>query len=376
MKIYYWCPFLTNIATINSVIRSAKSISKLNNSKKTNEVSILNSSGEWDFQKKNISNINIQKLYPFSFHKFLPKEGLIQSRFSFLVILIVSFFPLIFRIKKNKPKFLIVHLLTILPIILSPLLSKNTKIILRISGLPELTFLRKTIWKIFSRYIYKITAPTETTYKLLKNSNIFNNKKIFLLRDPAIDYEEILKSKNLEIPKKFQKKNYVLSIGRLTKQKNFAFLIKMFSKYKKKMNADCLLIIGEGEERIKLQKIIKKYESENSIYLLGFKKNVYNYINKCKLLISTAEYEDPGFTLIEAAFLKKKIITSLVKNGPLEMKKNGNFCYFFNFNNEKSFINAVKNSRVKNIKKIRDAHKYSKQFLINQHYKKLKEILN
>ena len=234
MKIYYWCPFLTNIATINSVIRSAKSISKLNNSKKTNEVSILNSSGEWDFQKKNISNINIQKLYPFSFHKFLPKEGLIQSRFSFLVILIVSFFPLIFRIKKNKPKFLIVHLLTILPIILSPLLSKNTKIILRISGLPELTFLRKTIWKIFSRYIYKITVPTETTYKLLKNSNIFNNKKIFLLRDPAIDYEEILKSKNLEIPKKFQKKNYVLSIGRLTKQKNFAFLIKMFSKYKKK----------------------------------------------------------------------------------------------------------------------------------------------
>ena len=136
------------------------------------------------------------------------------------------------------------------------------------------------------------------------------------------------------------------------------------------------MIIGEGEERIKLQKIIKKYESENSIYLLGFKKNVYNYINKCKLLISTAEYEDPGFTLIEAAFLKKKIITSLVKNGPLEMKKNGNFCYFFNFNNEKSFINAVKNSRVKNIKKIRDAHKYSKQFLINQHYKKLKEILN
>ncbi|MDB3888952.1 glycosyltransferase [Candidatus Pelagibacter sp.] len=376
MKIYYWCPFLTNIATINSVIRSAKSITKLSNPKKTNEVSILNSSGEWDFQKKNINNINIQKLYPFSFHKFLPKEGLAQSRLSFLVIFIVNFFPLIFKIKKDKPKFLIVHLLTILPIILSPLLSKNTKIILRISGLPKLTFLRKTIWKVFSKYIYKITAPTKTTYKLLKNSKIFNNRKISLLRDPAVDYEEILRSKNLEILKKFQKKKYALSIGRLTKQKNFSFLIEMFSKYKKKMDADCLLIIGEGEERTKLQKIIKKYKSENSIYLLGFKKNVYNYINKCKFLISTAEYEDPGFTLIEAAFLKKKIITSLVENGPLEMKKNGNFCYFFNFNNEKSFVNAVKNSRNENTKKIRDAHKYSKQFLITQHYKELKKILN
>ena len=28
MKIYYWCPFLTNIATIKSVIKSAKSIKK------------------------------------------------------------------------------------------------------------------------------------------------------------------------------------------------------------------------------------------------------------------------------------------------------------------------------------------------------------
>ena len=30
MKIYYWCPFLTNIATIKSVIKSAKSINKYN----------------------------------------------------------------------------------------------------------------------------------------------------------------------------------------------------------------------------------------------------------------------------------------------------------------------------------------------------------
>ena len=53
MKIYYWCPFLTNIATIKSVLRSAKSVSKYDKSKNSNEISILNSSGEWDFQKKN-----------------------------------------------------------------------------------------------------------------------------------------------------------------------------------------------------------------------------------------------------------------------------------------------------------------------------------
>ena len=55
-----------------------------------------------------------------------------------------------------------------------------------------------------------------------------------------------------------------------------------------------------------------------------------------------AEYEDPGFSLLEAAYLKKKIITSLVDNGPRDMKINGDLCYFFSFNNEKSFLKAVK----------------------------------
>ena len=81
-------------------------------------------------------------------------------------------------------------------------------------------------------------------------------------------------------------------------------------------------------------------------------------------LVSVAEYEDPGFSLLEAAYLKK-IITSLVDNGPRDMKINGDLCYF-SFNNEK-FLKAVKNSKNKNLKKIRDAQKYANQFSILSH---------
>ena len=203
MKIYYWCPYLTNIATIKSVLRSAKSISQNNKTNNINKVGILNSSGEWDFQKQNSARIEIVNLYPFSFHKFLPKEGFIQSRISFLIILFTNFFPLIFKIKKEKPKYLIVHLLTILPILLSPILSKNTKIILRISGLPRMTILRTLIWRLFSKYIYKVTSPTQKTLEMLKKLKISDRNKIFLLRDPAIDKNEILKNKNIKLPKKF-----------------------------------------------------------------------------------------------------------------------------------------------------------------------------
>ena len=46
MKIFYWSPFLSNVATISSVIRSAESI--LNYSKKNNNLAIIDSVGEWE----------------------------------------------------------------------------------------------------------------------------------------------------------------------------------------------------------------------------------------------------------------------------------------------------------------------------------------
>ena len=376
MKIYYWCPFLTNIATIKSVIKSAKSIIKYSTiEKEKTEVTILNSCGEWDFLKNNLYNIKINNLIPFNFYKFAPKEGFLQSRFSFLLIFFINFFPLLFKIKTGKPKFLVVHLLTLLPIILSPFLSKNTKIILRISGLPKLTFFRKFIWKNFSKYIYVITTPTQITRDLLIKSKIFEENKIKLLRDPVIEYAEIKNKKGIGIDKNFNNCKFYLSIGRLTKQKNFSFLIKIFSKHQKKFKTNKLLIIGEGEEKDKLLKLIKKNKMEKNIFLLGFKKNVYNYINSCEAIISVAQYEDPGFVLIEGAYLKKKIICSLVENGPLEMKKNGEFCYFFKFDDEIGFLNCIKNSEENNSMKIINALKYAKKFSMFSHFKNLKKIL-
>ena len=375
MHINYWCPYLTNIATIKSVIRSAKSIQKYSKKTSKEEVIILNSCGEWNFLKNNLSQIKIKNLLPFNFFNYIPKEGLIQSRLSFIIIFITNFFPLLFHVKKNKPKFLIVHLLTLLPIILSPFLSNYTKIILRISGLPELNFFRKFIWKSFSKYIYIVTAPTNITYDILINSGIFDKKKVRLLRDPVIECREIEEKKKYELDTEIKENKFYLSIGRLTKQKNFSFLIKVFAKYVNDLKINKLLIIGSGEEEENLRNLIKKYKMEDNIFLLGFKSNVYNYINKSEAIISVAEYEDPGFVLIESAYLKKKIITSLVKNGPLEMKNHGNICYFFEYNSEEGFFKAIKESEKTNKYIILNAMKYSKKFSIFSHYRSFKKIL-
>ena len=46
MKIYYWSPFFTNIATIKAVIRSAESLVKFSKKEKYN-VSLVDAIGEW-----------------------------------------------------------------------------------------------------------------------------------------------------------------------------------------------------------------------------------------------------------------------------------------------------------------------------------------
>ena len=52
-----------------------------------------------------IKLLNLQ----FKYFKFLPKKGFFQSRISYILIFILSFFPLINLIKKYKPDFIINH---------------------------------------------------------------------------------------------------------------------------------------------------------------------------------------------------------------------------------------------------------------------------
>ena len=94
MQIYYWCPFLSNVATINSVKNSASSLKKYSkiNFNKDKDISILNSCGEWSYLQSNDLNIKIKNLLPFNFYKYLPKTGLIQSRLSFIMIFVLYFF--------------------------------------------------------------------------------------------------------------------------------------------------------------------------------------------------------------------------------------------------------------------------------------------
>ena len=382
MKIFYWSPFISKVATVSSVIRSAESILKYSKSKDSINVAIIDAIGEWTNYRKIIDQkIKIINLKKKSIFETLPKEGFFKSRLSYVIIFVINFFKLIKLINKEKPDYLIAHLLTSLPIFLTLIFNNNTKVIVRISGLPRLNFIRHMFWKMFSKKIYKITCPTKSTYEYLKKKNIFDKNKISILRDPVIHLHEFSKNKKEKIEDlKIQKNNLIVGIGRLTRQKNFLLLIKAFKKILFKYPNYRLILLGEGEQRKLLTEEIIKLELKNKIFLMGYKDNVYKYLLNSDCFILTSLWEDPGFVILEAALSNTFIISSDCPNGPNEILSNGQNGFLFQNNNLSELLNKF--DEFKNLteeelnKKKIFAKKQIKMFTQFAHFQSLKNIIN
>ena len=370
-KIYYWSPFLSPIATCKAVLNSAESLMKYDSNYQS---FILNFFGEFD---KFIINQEKKKLrfidhYPSSLVSFLPYRGKLKSRLSFIIIFILGFFPLRKILKENKPDFLIIHLITSLPLVLLFFFKFETKFILRISGYPKMNFLRKFLWKLTLKKIYLITCPTENTLEYIKSLNLVDNSKIKLLYDPIINVKEINKKKN----EKIDYNNFYLAVGRLTKQKNFMFLCRAFKEIIEENDQIKLLIAGNGEEEIKLKEFIRKNNLENNITLLGYIDNIFPYFKNSMGFILTSLWEDPGFVLIEASYCRTSILTSNAWPGPVELIKDDFNGVVFENNDINNFLEKFKYfEKTKQADRLKlNNLKLSKKFTLYNHYKSLSKL--
>ncbi len=372
-KIFYWSPSLVNIATNKAVINSVYSLNSYSNKY---EAYIINFFGEFSDPKYQIEKkkINLINFYNKNLIKILPKYGKILSRFSFLIIFVLSFFPLKKIIQKKVPEYLIIHLITSLPLSLLILFNFKTKFILRISGFPKLNFLRKFFWKIAFKKIHLVTCPTKNTMDYIKKLNLIEPSKIKLLYDPIISIKEINEKKK-QLYTKYS--NYYLSVGRLTKQKNFLFLCKVFKKIIEIDKSIKLLIAGEGEDKVKINNYLAKNNLQNNIILLGQIDNIYPLFKNSKGFILSSLWEDPGFVLVEAGICRTPVLSSDAWPGPIEIINNEINGIIFRNNDEVNFIQKFNYFKSKEIQKKLKLNnlKNCRRFTLFSHYKYLNEIL-
>jgi len=201
----------------------------------------------------------------------------------------------------------------------------NVKIIIRSNSSPS-------GWsnKFFKKFIFKLLLGL--TDKVIVNSFDFKRqfKLLFNINAKCI-YNPLNKSEILKISKEhaklpFYKNNNnclkIITIGRFTDQKDHLTLLRALNEIKNKINFK-LLIIGRGANKNKMINYIIENNLKNNIKILPFQKNPYKYLKLADLFILSSKFEGLPNVLLEAAVLKKFIISTNCPTGPREILQNG-----------------------------------------------------
>ena len=332
-KIMFWSPMSSHVGTINAVIKSANSLIS-----EKNEIYIINVIGEFNHIKHE-ENQKITFLKVFNIINFLPSTGVL-SKFFIYIFSIFAIPKLVFFFIKYKPDYIFSYLLSIIPLFICKFFFKDIKIICSIQGYPKLNFLRLKLWKIFYSKANFIITMTNITKNLILEKIQYDKKRIMKVNNPIIDrnIKKLSSEALLEKEEKIFNKKVIISVGRLTRQKNFILLLKAFNDEKIIKNYN-LIIVGEGENRKIMEDFIVDNNLNENVFLLGYVKNPFRLIAKANIYISTSAWEEPGHSILEAGYLNLPIITSDCPNGPKEL-------YFNKFN---SFV--FKNNDINDLKK-------------------------
>jgi len=116
--------------------------------------------------------------------------------------------------------------------------------------------------------------------------------------------------------------DYIVTAGRLTYLKGHEYLLSAFKTVRKKISCK-LIIVGDGDERPRLERVAKQYGIEEDVYFTGFLENPFSLISKAKVFVLPSLTEGFGNVILESMALGVPVISTSCPSGPVEIIKDG-----------------------------------------------------
>ena len=116
----------------------------------------------------------------------------------------------------------------------------------------------------------------------------------------------------------------VLAVGRLAAVKDYPSLIRAFALVRRKHDVR-LMILGEGEDRSRLECLVAESGLGDCVALPGFGANPYAYLSRAALFVLSSISEALPTALIEAMALGTPVVATDCKCGPKEVLQGGRF---------------------------------------------------
>lgn len=302
-------------------------------------------------------------------------ESFSSRNIKYLFCLIKLFFYLLFT---NKKKVIFSFQANIYAIIIAKLF--NVKIIVRANSSPLGWSNNKLKFLIFKKIISLangVVVNSEDFKKIFDKKFQLSSKCIF----NPLDKKNIQKLSKKKVPKIFstQKKIRLINVGRFVDQKDQITILKSIKYIKDKFKIDSfeVVIIGKGVLKDKLKSFIDKNGLQNNITLLNYKKNPYPYIKQADIFLLSSKYEGLPNVLLEAATIKKFIISSNCSTGPREILSGGKFGNLFKVGDYKKLSKLlIKLQKQNNNKKIKLCYESLKRYDFNSNLNKYLQYIN
>lgn len=147
----------------------------------------------------------------------------------------------------------------------------------------------------------------------------------------------------------------LVSVGRLSPEKGYLDLLKIYSQLVKDYPDWKLDIIGDGEERSKLEKFIEIHDLKDKVTLHGFQGKEYidKILNKSSIYLMTSYTESFGIVLIEAMSHGVPCVAFDSAEGAREIIQSGNNGYLVKNRNFDAYKLKVKSLIEKKEERIR-----------------------
>ena len=277
---------------------------------------ITNLANHWATKGHDVSIIVLRKSE--IFYEISNKVAIIQFTFGYsgivdkILIGLRTGHKIRKTIKQIQPDFVLSILSTTNVLTIISTLFLKTKIIVRDAFSPT----REThfIEKYSRKYLYRIADGVIAQTKEIKEftENETGNRNVKVIPNPVVKIEQ---NKHIE------RKNVVLNVGALTHRKGQRHIIEACHRIN---SPDWkFVILGEGEDRKHLEKLIVDLKVEDKVELMGSVKNVNEWLLKSSIFVFPSYLEGLPNALIEALSAGLSCVSFDCDTGPRDLIQDG-----------------------------------------------------
>jgi glycosyltransferase involved in cell wall biosynthesis len=172
-----------------------------------------------------------------------------------------------------------------------------------------------------NRYTDVILCASDAIRRQWDNKKVAGRIKVV---SPYFDPSELQQSERLGTRSgSTEKRNWVIGmVGRLSEEKRHIDVINAFYEVSKVFPEARLLIVGDGEMKDRLLKVVTRRNLSRSVIFAGFVKDLSEYLNRMDIFVLASRTEGFPVVLLEAMAMGLPVIATRVGGIPELIRDN------------------------------------------------------